>query len=67
MVKGTILHGIYLVKYVDRLTNWRSAEWAGVASGSRRAWPKMESRLRQIRIAKPSSPGVRDKMEPTDS
>ena len=32
----------------------------------------MESRLRQIRIAKPSSPvslvtGVRDKMEPTDS
>ena len=46
--------------------------WAGVASGSRRTWPKMESRLRQIRIAKPSSPvslvtGVRDKMEPTDS
>ena len=34
----------------------RSAEWAGVASGSRRTWPKMESRLRQIRIAKPSSP-----------
>jgi len=31
----------------------RSAEWAGVASGSRRTWPKMESRLR---IAKPSSP-----------
>jgi len=27
----------------------RSAEWAGVASGSRRTWPKMESRLRQIR------------------
>ena len=24
----------------------RSAEWAGVASGSRRTWPKMESRLR---------------------
>jgi len=37
-------------------TNRRSAEWAGVASGSRRTWPKMESRLRQIRIAKPSSP-----------
>ena len=34
----------------------RSAEWAGVASGSRHTWPKMESRLRQIRIAKPSSP-----------
>ena len=34
----------------------RSAEWAGVASGSRRTWPKMESRLRQTRIAKPSSP-----------
>ena len=34
----------------------RSAEWAGVASGSRRSWPKMESRLRQIRIAMPSSP-----------
>jgi len=34
----------------------RSAEWAGVSSGSRRTWPKMESRLRQIRIAKPSSP-----------
>jgi len=33
-----------------------SAEWAGVASGSRRTWPKMESRLRQIRIAKPSAP-----------
>ena len=33
----------------------RSA-WAGVASGSRRTWPKMENRLRQIRIAKPSSP-----------
>ena len=31
----------------------RSAEWAGVASSSRRTWPKMESRLRQIRIAKP--------------
>ena len=34
----------------------RSAEWAGVASGSRRTWPKMEIRLRQIRLAKPSSP-----------
>ena len=34
----------------------RSAEWAGVASGSRHTWPEMESRLRQIRIAKPSSP-----------
>ena len=34
----------------------RSAEWAGVASGSRCTWPKIESRLRQIRIAKPSSP-----------
>jgi len=34
----------------------RSAEWADVASGSRRTWPKMESCLRQIRIAKPSSP-----------
>ena len=34
----------------------RSAEWAGVTSGSRCTWPKMESRLRQIRIAKPSSP-----------
>ena len=33
----------------------RSAEWAGVASGTRCTWPKMESRLRQIRIAKPSS------------
>ena len=33
-----------------------SAEWAGVASGSRRMWPKMESCLWQIRIAKPSSP-----------
>jgi len=32
----------------------RSAEWAGVASGSRRTWPKIESRLRQIRIVKPS-------------
>ena len=31
-----------------------SADWAGVASGSRRTWPKMESRLRQIRTAKPS-------------
>jgi len=30
----------------------RSAEWAGVASGSRRTWPKMESRLQQIRIVK---------------
>jgi len=37
-------------------TGRRSVEWAGVASGSRRRWPKMESRLRQIRIAKPSSP-----------
>ena len=27
-------------------TDRRSAEWAGVASGSRRTWPKMESRLR---------------------
>ena len=27
-----------------------------VASDSRRMWPKMESRLRQIRLAKPSSP-----------
>ena len=34
----------------------RSAEWAGFASGSRRTWPKMESRLRQIWIAKPYSP-----------
>ena len=34
----------------------RSAEWASVASGSRRTWPKMESRLRQMRIVKPSSP-----------
>jgi len=34
----------------------RSAEWAGVVSGSRRTWPKMEKRLRQIRIGKPSSP-----------
>ena len=34
----------------------RSAEWAGVASSSRRTWPKMKSRLRQIRIAEPSSP-----------
>jgi len=33
----------------------RSVEWAGVASCSRRTWPKMESRLWQIRIAKPSS------------
>ena len=33
-----------------------SAEWAGVASGSRPTWPKMESRLRQIRIVKPYSP-----------
>ena len=31
------------------------AKWAGVASGSRCTWPKMDSRLRQIRIAKPSS------------
>jgi len=37
-------------------TAWRSAEWADVASGSHHTWPKMESRLRQIRIAKPSSP-----------
>ena len=34
----------------------RNAEWVGVVSGSRRTGPKMESRLRQIRIAKPSSP-----------
>ena len=33
-----------------------SAEWAGVASGSRCTWPKMESCLQQSRIAKPSSP-----------
>ena len=42
--------------YVRASTARRSAEWAGVASGSRRTWPKMESRLRKIRIAKPSSP-----------
>ena len=30
----------------------RSVEWAGVASGSCCTWPKMESRLRQIWIAK---------------
>ena len=34
----------------------RSAEWAGVASGSRCTWPKMESHMRQIRIAAPFSP-----------
>ena len=41
---------------VPASTARRSAEWGGVASGSRRTWPEMESRLRQIRIAKPSSP-----------
>jgi len=47
---------MYGLPPVRASTARRSAELAGVASGSRRTWPKMESRLRQILIAKPSSP-----------